>query len=297
MILIDFSQFAISNILAPEFKQDLMKGCSKPAAVNLIRHAILSGLLYVRSQYGSKFGEIVLACDGRNNWRKGIFPHYKASRKKSRESSDLDWDLILDTISLIRDEIDAFLPYSVVCVDEAEGDDVIAVLAKWCEEHPVSQGLLEGSEPVLILSSDQDFLQLQKYPNVRQYSLIQKKWMPCDDPAKRLREHIAGAGDDGIPNVLSDPATFVTEGIRQKPMRAPRLAEFAEKGRDACEDDFQRERWDLNTTLIDFDCIPSEVQGAIIDKYSTGSNKDRKKLFAYLTQKGCNRLLERIGEF
>jgi len=298
MILIDFSQFAIANILSPEFKPDLKIGCWTPSSVNIIRHAILSGLLYVRSQYGGRFGEIVLACDGRNNWRKEIFPHYKANRKKTRDSSDLDWSRILDTISQIRDEIDVFLPYQVICLDRAEGDDVIAVLTKWAADNPVPHGLLDEPEPVLILSSDHDFAQLQKYQNVSQYSPAQKKWMPCENPQQAIFEHIAGGDSgDGVPNVLSDAATLVTDGIRQKAMRAPRLAEFAEKGRDACEDDFQRERWDLNAKLVDFDCIPADVQSSIIDKYSTGPKKDRKKLFGYLTQNGCRLLLERIGEF
>ncbi len=296
MILIDYSQFAIANAL--QFKDDLKKGCSDASAKNIIRHAILSGILAVKTQYGSQYGDIVLACDGRNNWRRGVFEHYKANRKKARDNSDLDWKLILDTISAIRDEIDVFLPYSVVCIDEAEGDDVIAVLTKWAEENPVPFGLLDEPQPVLILSSDHDFAQLHKYKNVRQYAPAQKKWITCEDPTKALREHIAG-GDagDGIPNVLSDKATLVTDGIRQKPMRAPRLAEFAEKGRDACDGPEQAERWDLNAQLIDFDLIPAVVQESIVHKYSTAPKKDRKKVFGYLTSSGCRLLLERLNEF
>lgn len=295
MILIDFSQFAIANAL--QFKDDLKRGCSEPEAINIIRHATLSGLLYVKSQYQRQYGEIILACDGRNGWRKAIFEHYKAGRKKSRDSSDLDWKLILDTISTIRDEIHEFLPYKVIHVDEAEGDDVIAALAKWSHENPVPFGLLDEPQPVLILSSDQDFLQLQKYPNVKQYSPAQKKWLVCEDPLKRLREHIAGAGDDGIPNVLSASNVLVTEGVRQTPMRAPRLAKFAELGREACESDFQRERWDLNTKLIDFDCIPEDVRNSILAKYLDSPAKDRKKVYHYLVDKRCRLLLGRVNEF
>lgn len=296
MILIDYSQFAIAN--ACQFKEDLKKGCSDVAAKNIIRHAILSGLLAVKEQYSSQYGEMILACDGRNNWRRQLFEHYKANRKKSRDSSDLDWTLILDTISIIRDEIDEYLPYTVIHLDEAEGDDVIAVLTKWAVENPVAFGLLDEPQPVLILSSDHDFAQLQKHPNVKQYSLGQKKWVNCEDPIKALREHIAsGDSGDGIPNVLSDAATLVTDGIRQKPMRAPRLAQFAEKGKAACETPVEVDRWDLNTKLIDFDCIPPDVQEAITHKYTTSPKKDRKKIFGYLTSNGCRLLLERLNEF
>ena len=57
-------------------------------------------------------------------------------------------------------------------VDGAEADDVIAVLTARLAAH--------GS--VLILSSDKDFGQLQKYPNVTQYSPILKRFVKIDNP-------------------------------------------------------------------------------------------------------------------
>jgi 5'-3' exonuclease len=82
-----------------------------------------------------------------------------------------------------------------MAVDRVEADDVIAVLAKNYHE----------SERVLIVSNDKDFQQLQRYPNVEQYSLMKKQFLVCDNPEKFLMEHIIkGDSSDGIPNVLSD---------------------------------------------------------------------------------------------
>ena len=62
------------------------------------------------------------------------------------------------------DEIKEFLPYKVVETHGAEADDVIAILCKHYQ-----------SEKIMIGTGDKDFIQLQKYKNVRQYSPITKK--------------------------------------------------------------------------------------------------------------------------
>ena len=90
MILVDYSQVALSAILT--FQREL-KG-TESEVKNLIRHVTLSTLKSYKKKYGRECGELVIACDGRKYWRKDIFEHYKASRKKMRDASDLDWKLI-----------------------------------------------------------------------------------------------------------------------------------------------------------------------------------------------------------
>ena len=95
MILIDYSQVALSAILT--FQREL-KG-TESEVKNLIRHVTLTTIKSYKKKYGKDYGEIVIACDGRKYWRREIFQHYKASRKKMRDASDLDWTLIFDTLS------------------------------------------------------------------------------------------------------------------------------------------------------------------------------------------------------
>ena len=45
-------------------------------------------------------------------------------------------------------------------------------------------------EPVMIISSDKDFIQLQKYNNVKQFSPIQKKAVVDKNPRNYLFNHI-----------------------------------------------------------------------------------------------------------
>ena len=297
MIILDYSQVALSNIF--QFQSDLKKNSNNPEAVNIIRHAILTGIKYYKKKYGAEFGELVLACDGKQYWRRDIFPQYKAGRKASREKSDMDWKLVFDTISQIRDEVAEHFPYKVIHIDKAEADDVIATLCKWTQMNGrVDRGMFEEKQPVMIVSSDGDFKQLHKYDNVQQYSPIQKKKVVCDEPIAYLAEHIAKAGDDGIPNVLSPDDVFVTEGTRQKKMTAGRLEEFVSRGRDACRTDEELRNWDRNNALINLDKIPHDIEEKILDTYTNDKPKgDKMSIYNYLIKNKCRLLLDEIEEF
>lgn len=297
MIILDYSQVALSNIF--QFQNDLKKDRANPDAVNIIRHAILTGVKYYKKKYGRTYGEVVLACDGKQYWRKDIFPYYKASRSKTREKSDLDWKLIFDAISQIREDIAEHFPYQVLHFDHVEGDDVIATLCKWTQTNGlIDHGMFEDKQPVMIVSSDGDFKQLHKYDNVKQWSPIQKKMVTCDNPVAYLAEHIARAGDDGIPNVLSQDDVFVTEGVRQKKMTSKRLADFIELGRDACQTEEEQRNWDRNNQLINLDNIPVNIQEEIIATYTgTKPKGDKMSIYNYLVKHRCRLLLDEIEEF
>ena len=212
MILVDYSQVALAAILT--FQREL-KG-TESEVKNLIRHVTLSTLKSYKKKYGKEFGELVICCDGRKYWRKEVFEHYKASRKKNRDASDLDWKLIFDTLSEMREDIAKNFPYRVIHVERAEADDVIAVMTEWCQSNAfIQEGLMEEPQKVLILSSDKDFKQLQLAPfssgNVRQWSPMQKKYIQASkqEIIDFTVEHIVkGDTGDGIPNILSKDDVF-----------------------------------------------------------------------------------------
>jgi hypothetical protein len=297
MILVDYSQVALANFLS--FKAELTRG-TEAEVINLIRHATLSTLKYYKKKYSNEYGEMVICCDGRKYWRREFFEHYKAGRKKARDASDLNWTLIFDTLSQLRNDLVENFPYRVIHIDRAEADDIIAVLAKWTQENGmVQQGLMEEPQKVLVLSSDGDFIQLQKYDNVTQWSPMQKKYIKTT--MKELHEkkitHIVKAGDDGIPNILSPDDVFV-KGERQKPVSAKRLQEFIENGFLACKNDDERRNWHRNCTLVDFDHIPEDIQNSITDAYLNSKPvKDKMKIMTYLANHRCKLLLEELEDF
>lgn len=298
MILIDYSQVALATILT--FQREL-RG-NEEEVKNLIRHVTLSTIKGYKKKYGKEYGQIVLATDGRHYWRKEAFEYYKASRKKNRDKSDLDWKLIFDTLSEMRDDLIKYFPYKVVNVHRAEADDIIAVLTKYVQDNElIQEGLMEEPQKVLILSSDKDFKQLQLYGNVKQWSPMLKKYI--DASKKEINEfkieHIVkGDSGDGIPNILSPDDIFLQDGVRQKAITAARLAEFYENGKDACRNDNERRNWDRNEQLVSFDYIPEDVETEIIEAYKSSKPvDDRMGIMNYLIEKRCRLLLDELEDF
>jgi len=297
MILVDYSQVALASILT--FQREL-KG-TESEVKNLIRHVTLSTLKSYKKKYAKEYGEMVICCDGRKFWRRDFFPNYKASRKKNREASDLDWKLIFDTLSEMREDLAMHFPYRVIHVEEAEADDVIAVMTKWLQNNnQCIKGLVEEPQKILILSSDKDFKQLQLYPTVKQWSPMQKKYVTATqrEIIEYKIEHIVkGDSGDGIPNILSKDDIFLVEE-RQKPVSAKRLQEFIDNGFTSCRNDEERRNWQRNSTLVDFDFIPEQVSQNIVQAYlNTKPNNDKMKIMNYLMEHRCRLLLDEIEDF
>jgi hypothetical protein len=297
MILIDYSQVALSAILT--FQREL-KGT--PAEIkNLIRHVTLSTIKSYKKKYGKEYGQIVVCCDGRKYWRRDYFEYYKGMRKANREKSDLDWGLIFDTLSEMRDDLAKHFPYKVMHIERAEADDIIAVLTKYAQENElVQEGLVEEPQKVLILSSDKDFKQLHVYPTVKQWSPMQKKYVSATkkEIQEYIIEHIVkGDAGDGVPNILSKDDVFM-RGERQKPMSAKRLAEFIEKGVDACRSDEEKRNWHRNAVLVNFDNIPPDVEETIVVSYiSSKPTGDKMSIMNYLMKHQCRLLLNELEDF
>jgi hypothetical protein len=297
MILVDYSQVALSAILT--FQREL-KG-TESEVKNLIRHVTLSTIKSYKKKYGKEYGDIVICCDGRKYWRRDFFQHYKAGRKKARDASDLDWGLIFDTLSEMRDDLAKHFPYKVMHIERCEADDIIAALTKYAQENElVQEGLVEESQKILILSSDKDFKQLQLYPNVKQWSPMQKKYVTATqrEIIEYKIEHIVkGDSGDGIPNIMSKDDVFVV-GERQRVVTAKRLQEFIENGFIACKNDDERRNWHRNTVLVDFDHIPDDVRQEIVQSYiNTKPTGDKMAIMNYLIEHRCRLLLDELEDF
>jgi hypothetical protein len=290
MILIDYSQVALANILS--FKKDLVQG-SEADVKNLIRHTTISTLKYYKKKYSKQYGDMVICCDSKKYWRKEFFPNYKASRKKARDESDIDWNLVFNTLSEIRDDLSAHFPYKVLNIEGAEADDIIAVMTERCNEFGTA-------EDVMIVSSDKDFKQLHKYDNVKQWSPMLKKQVTIakKDIHPFTIEHVVkGDSGDGVPNILSPDDIFLIEG-RQSPVSSKRLAEFVDKGFDACKNDIERRNWHRNSTLVDFAYIPDELKNRILETFDNIKvGGDKMSIMNYLMQHRCRLLLEELEDF
>jgi len=282
MIIFDYNQVAISNLMEHI-------GSSKgPVDESMVRHMILNTIrTYVKKYKASHGPEVVIACDNKNFWRRDLFPNYKAGRKKAREASGHDWNSIFDCLHLIKDEIKNNSPYKVVEVETCEADDVIAVLAM----------KYSATQRVMILSSDKDFAQLQKFKNVEQYSPIMKKALIEPLPTVQLKQLIIrGDKSDGIPNILSNDDVFV-EGIRQRPITEAKIIKWLNQDpKDFCTDEMYR-NFTRNEMLIDLTKIPEGLKEQILDEYDNAKPSNRQQFMNYMIANRLKNLLEVIDEF
>ena len=279
MIIVDINQIMISNLMvqingrnAVEMNEDF------------VRHMILNSLRGHNKKFRKQYGQMIIACDSSNVWRKQVFPNYKAGRKANRAKSEHDWEFIFDVLAKIKKEIKDFLPYKVIAVDTAEADDIIATLCRRIKEK------------ILILSGDKDFIQLHN-EKIRQYNPVLNKFVGKDEnPSLYIREHILkGDRSDGIPNVLSDDNVFI-EGRRQTPLTKKKIEAWVNEVVPTFND-VQQKNYERNRQLIDLNCIPKELESNINREFDNVEVATRDKILGYFINKKLKTLIESIDEF
>jgi hypothetical protein len=255
---------------------------------NMLRHMILNSIRSNKQKFTAEFGEMIICADDKNYWRRTAFPYYKASRRKNRDASELDWNAIFTSLNKIREEIKTFFPYKVIQIETAEADDIIGVIVHK-EGTPMNSG-----EKILILSSDKDYIQLHKYGNVSQYDPARKKYVRHSNPEQYLVEHIIkGDTGDGVPNILSADNCLVV-GERQRPITQKRLDEWA-SGKTMTEEVLRN--YKRNEMLIDLTNVPEAIKEQIIEKYDEVHGNDRSQLFNYFMANKLRNLMENITDF
>ena len=278
MIIVDINQIMISNLMVTIHRDNLELG------EDLIRHMVLNSLRGHNKKFRKEYGQMVIACDSGNVWRRQAFPNYKAGRKANREKSEHDWTMIFDLLSKVKNEIKEFLPYKVIEVESVEADDIIAVLCR------------RTNEKVLILSGDKDFIQLHN-DRIKQYNPVLNKFVgQGENPSLYIREHILkGDRSDGIPNVLSDDNVFI-EGRRQRPLSKKKIEAWCNEIVPTFNEEEQK-NYDRNKTLIDLNCIPREFEDKINREFDTFEVATRDKILGYFINKKLKTLIESIDEF
>ena len=283
MILVDLNQVLLAGLMAQLSNQKGIK-----LEENLVRHMVLNILRMHLKTFRNEYGEVILCCDNRKYWRKEFFPYYKAGRKATREKSALDWHLIFELLTKFKQELKENFPYKVIDVEGAEADDIIGTLAPRFAAH----------QKILILSSDGDFLQLQRYgENIKQYNPAQKKYIKSENPLNELKEKIIkGDKGDGIPNVLSASDCFV-RGVRQTTISKGKLDKMLKEYFGDWEDENARIGFSRNRTLIDLTLIPDDIKVKIINTYDDTKPASKQKMLNYFIQYKLKNLMEVIEEF
>lgn len=291
-ILVDFNQTIISSFHAVGKMNDV------EISLDMVRHLALNSLVSTRKKFHKEYGELVICVDGPDNWRKKVFPFYKANRAKSKQADDIDWAFVHSCIDTVRNELVEHFPYKVVQVVGCEGDDVIGTLVNYFQENELAgNGLFNEPQKCLIISTDGDFKQLQKFKNVSQYSLIQGKFLRESDPEDFLyRKIIKGDKGDGVPGIKSADDCFVM-GVRQKPIYEKEIVEWKESKPEEIFEGEMLDNWKRNQTMVDLDCTPAELQEKILSTYHEAHVAPRAGLLNYFIKYRLNNVRQELQYF
>ena len=284
MVIVDFNGLAIGSIMG-----QLQRG--EELSENLVKHIILNNLRVYRNKYKeADHGKMVIPCDS-YSWRKEVFPEYKAQRKANRSKDKHDWQQIFDLIESTLQDLRENFPYAVIKIDSAEADDIIGALTVEMSDF--------GGEDVVIISADKDFIQLQQYGHVIQWSPMFNKMIKEDNPRRYLFEHLLkGDAGDGVPNANSHDDVFVT-AARQTPMTKKAIDKYWDN-RDDLEmimkpnvfRNFMR-----NVQMIDLTNTPDGIREAAINTYKNYKYPSRQNILTYLIENRMKMLIDSAGEF
>ena len=267
MILID-----VNGAMIPILMGHISSDPNNVVTEDVVRYMFLSTILHYKQRFSKDYGtEIVLCADQGPYWRKEVFPLYKAHRKNQREESGFDWDKIFTYFATLLKEIQAHFPYKVIQIRGAEADDVIAALVREKSENYMNDGVFAPPK-ILIVSGDGDFVQLQKYKNVSQYSPARKKFLIEDKPHHHLMEKILkGDRGDGIPCFKAPDEQFNLAGVRQPSITQKNLdLWFTQTKEEICGDDaFLLRNFERNQRLIDLTFTPQQIVEDVIGVYKS----------------------------
>ncbi len=292
MLLFDLSGIVVHTCI------NLHHESHEDVTTDVVRHVAFSSLLYYKKKFSRTHGVPIVCVDCKPYWRESVFPYYKKNRKKSRDSSNIDWDAFSENFKCVQEDIAEYSPYPIIDVPRAEADDAISVLTQYGYAR---------KKKVMIVSSDKDMIQLQdKYSGVKQFSPNRRKFLtPADSEYTLLTHTIKGDTSDGIPNIFSpDDVLMSTGGPRQKSVTQQMLAdaESALKSGDVYQwdmlDEDSRKKLKRNQLLIDTSLIPTRIKDRIIERYEeqTQSRKPNRML-EYVRKHRLRHLLPSVKDF
>ena len=220
----------------------------------------------------------VIAVEDSESWRKEIYPDYKANRAAKRDSSVIDFDVFFPVFTEFLEKLQkCFGNIQFMKVPRAEADDIIAVLVKNKPEWDI-----------INVSSDKDFYQLFAYRNYRQFDGVKHEFIECINPEQELLVKII-LGDKG------DNVPGLKRGVG--PVKAMALVnENLDKWLD---EQCLRERYELNTKLISFKCIPKDIEISImncLNEFVPGKFLG-KEYFKFIQLEGLPGLISTYSEY
>lgn len=224
--------------------------------MNHFDETYMKNLLKFRSMYNIPFENIVIVrdCPRETIWRMDLYPEYKGTRKNTCSYKNKKYNIgniFRHIYHSLYPRLEEQYKFKILKVDNAEADDVIAVLANKIRE-------IDKNRLVVIISNDNDYLQLVNEKTLiwsLQNRLLNTKVELTADEIL-LKKIMRGDESDNIPSIV---------GI----MNENELNSLI-KNKETLENwlivNEKKDVFDKNRRLIDFNFIPENIKTIIMGK-------------------------------
>ena len=258
--------FDLNNLAVRHWCLPVIEAETENPNIQLWKYNIIDSIYGSMKKYNN-VTDVILAVDSPHTWRKIYWPRYKESRKAKRDKSKIDWNVFHRELDNLLLEIKECLPFKVIKVENAEGDDVVAVLAMCGDD-------------VVIVSNDEDYLQLSS-EKVKIFNPSKNDYVKCDDIERFLQmKSLIGQPKDDIFNIKT-PIDYPV-GVRKPGFGEVSAKKVLAEGLETwLKREKLEERYTLNRNLIDFKRIPKTIKTRIINEYKRYKLADPSKIYSF----------------
>lgn len=262
--IVDFNNLAVRTYCNKEIESD-----TENPNISLWKYFTIDSIY--KSLFKGNVNEIILAVDDKKSWRKLYWERYKESRKGKRDTSKINWDVFHSEYRRFTDEIQYHLPFKVLQVENAEADDVIAIISK------------KDNREYVIISNDEDYLQLVS-DRVKVYNPQKMMFMECPDTEEFIvMKSLMGQPKDDIFNIKT-PLDW-PQGKRKPGFGEVSARKVIEEGYvDWLKKNKLEERFKVNRRLIDFNQIPLTIKTRILNEYNNYKLADPSNIYKFFNK-------------
>ncbi len=251
--------------------------CQKEAKndYNFTKYVVFNSLFSVLKKFSPD--EVIIACDGKENWRKRIYPDYKAHRKLARDANvEVNWEEFFRVFNETISDMKKHFPFKVILNNYAEADDVIAVLSKY---------LNDGEN--IILGSDKDYIQLLQHDHIKMYDPLKRKFIEEKNPLVQLQiKTLCGDMGDNVPQVKNKLGEKTALKIINRGVEG-----WLNEQSEEVQKNYKR-----NCLLIDLENCPKTIKRAILDEYYSYPPVKMYQLLTFFLVNKMRRFMEEMSQ-
>lgn len=224
---------------------------------------------------------VIVCQEGFHNWRKELYPSYKANRITGRQQSAIDFDKFFSVNDkFVEDFKNIAKNIEFLRVARCEADDLVATVVK-----------TQQQANVIVQSNDRDFYQLFKYKNYKQWNAHKQEFVQVANPESYLTEKIIlGDVGDNVPRISGLKRGQGPKYVERAVL--PNLDEWLEQTNSKAD-------WERNYKLISFDAIPEELTTEIANQlFSWQKGKfDAKAFYNFMLEHKLGSQIDYVADY